>query len=171
MTEKSTNRTYSPLQMKRVLIALDYDPTAQKVAETGYSLAKTMNAEVTLLHVIADAVYYTSREYSPIMGFNGFNDISTLPYINVEALKDAAEKFLAETKKHLHDPGIKTTVREGDDASTILATASNIKADLIVMGSHSQRWLEKILIGSVTEEVLEKTHVPLFIVPTKEDKK
>jgi len=32
--------------MKKVMIALDYDPTAQKIAEAGYSLAKEMGAEV-----------------------------------------------------------------------------------------------------------------------------
>jgi nucleotide-binding universal stress UspA family protein len=39
-----------------------------------------------------------------------------------------------------------------------------------VMGSHSQKWLESILLGSVTEEVLRKTNIPLFIVPTKKQK-
>ena len=57
--------------MKKVLIALDYDPTAQKVAETGNLLAGSMNAEVILLHVISDPVYYSSMDYSPIMGFSG----------------------------------------------------------------------------------------------------
>jgi nucleotide-binding universal stress UspA family protein len=47
-------------KLKKVLIALDYDPTAQKVAETGYSLAKAMGAEVILLHAISDPVYYSS---------------------------------------------------------------------------------------------------------------
>jgi nucleotide-binding universal stress UspA family protein len=35
------------------------------------------------------------------------------------------------------------------------------------MGSHSRKWLEKILMGSVTEEVLHKSSIPLFIIPTK----
>ena len=35
------------------------------------------------------------------------------------------------------------------------------------MGSHSRKWLENIVMGSVTEEVLRKTTVPMFIVPTK----
>ena len=37
--------------MKKILIALDYNPTAQKVAEVGFSMAKSMNAKVLLLHV------------------------------------------------------------------------------------------------------------------------
>jgi len=49
----------------------------------------------------------------------------------------------------------------------ILQTSDEIKADCIVMGSHSQKWLENILIGSVAEEVLRKTTIPLFVVPTK----
>ena len=40
--------------MKKVLIALDYDKTSKKVAAAGYTMAKAMNAEVILLHVISD---------------------------------------------------------------------------------------------------------------------
>ncbi len=170
MVRKTGESGFQRVSMKNVLIALDYDPTAQKVAETGYSLAKSMGAEVTLMHVVADAIYYTSREYSPIMGFTGFNDIGSLPYINIEALKAAAGHFLDETRNHLTDPDIKTKVGEGDDATAILDVAAEIGADMIIMGSHSHRWLEKILVGSVTEEVLEKTTIPLFIIPTREKK-
>lgn len=40
--------------MKKVLIALDYDPSSIIVAKKGYSLAKSMGAEITLMHVIYD---------------------------------------------------------------------------------------------------------------------
>jgi nucleotide-binding universal stress UspA family protein len=39
--------------------------------------------------------------------------------------------------------------------------------DFIVMGSHSLKWLENLVIGSVTEKVLHYTTIPVFIVPTK----
>jgi len=42
-----------------------------------------------------------------------------------------------------------------------------LNADIIVMGSHSRKWLESIIMGSETEVVLKKTVIPLFIVPTK----
>jgi len=57
--------------MKKVLIALDLDPTAQKVAEIGYTFAKTMEAEVILVHVMVDSMYYSSIENFPIMGYTG----------------------------------------------------------------------------------------------------
>jgi nucleotide-binding universal stress UspA family protein len=50
--------------MKKILIALDYNPSAQKVAETGYTLAKAMNVKAILLHVISDITYYSSLNYA-----------------------------------------------------------------------------------------------------------
>jgi nucleotide-binding universal stress UspA family protein len=156
--------------MKKVLIALDYDPTAQKVAEAGASLAKSMNAEVIMLHVISDPVYYSSGEYSPIMGFTGFMEMGPVQSINNDMLKNASLQYLNKSKQHLGDETIQTLVKEGDFAESILDTAKEINADIIVMGSHSRKWLENIIMGSVTEKVLNHTSIPLFIIPTGQKK-
>jgi nucleotide-binding universal stress UspA family protein len=154
-------------QIKHVLIAVDYDPTAQKVAEQGFSLAKSMGAEVTLLHVITDSTYYTSTEFSPILGIGGYIETARIQLDTVDGLRNAAQHFLDKTKLHLEDTNIHTVVNEGDIADTILETAKELKADIIVLGSHSQKWLENILVGSVTEEVLKQTRIPLFLIPTR----
>ncbi len=154
-------------KMKKVLIALDYDPTAQKVAETGFSLAKTMGAEVILLHVISDPVYYSSTEYSPIMGFTGYMDMSPLQLDSVDGLIKASQHYLDKSKQHLGDQTIQTLVKEGDFAEAILKAATEFHVDIIVLGSHGRKWLEKIVMGSVTEKVLNHTSIPLFIIPTK----
>ena len=156
--------------MKKVMIALDYNPTAQKIAETGYALAKAMGAEVILMHVITDPVYYSSSEFSPIMGYTGYLDTSPFPLDGINELKKAAEHFLDKTRHHLGDTSITTQFAEGDFAEAILKTAKTLHADIIVMGSHSKRWLENIIMGSVTEEVLNNTSIPLFIIPTKKRK-
>ena len=153
--------------MKKILIALDYDPTAQKVAEQGYSLAKTMGAEVILMHVVTDPSYYTSTEYSPIMGFGGYMDVAQLYPVPTDGLKLASQHYLEKTKHHLKDDTIQTTVREGDIADSILKTAKEVHADIIVMGSHSRKWLENIVLGSVAKDVLNNTKIPLYIIPTK----
>ena len=153
--------------MKKVLIALDYDPTAQKIAEQGYSLAKTMEAEVLLMHVVTDPVYYTSTEYSPIMGFGGYMDVAQFQPGTIEGLKSASKHYLDKTKLHLGDEAIQTSVKEGDVADSILKAAKEYHADIIVLGSHSRRWLENIVIGSVAGEVLNNSEIPLFIIPTK----
>jgi len=153
--------------MKNILIALDYDPTAQKVAELGFSLAGNKDAAITLLHVIADPSYYASTVYDPIMGFGGYMNMDLMrPHI-MDELKKTSLEFLEKSKHHLGDDAIKTMVREGSVAATILDVAKEINADTIVMGSHSRRWLENIVMGSITEYVLHRTAIPLFIIPTK----
>jgi nucleotide-binding universal stress UspA family protein len=153
--------------MKKVLIALDYNPTAQRVAEIGFSFARAMKAKVVLLHVVSDQVYYASTEYSPIMGFTGFMDTSQLQLNTIDALKKASLHFLDKAKSHLGDKTIETIVGEGDFAESILSAAKVTHSDVIVMGSHSRKWLENIVMGSVTEKVLHNTFLPMFIIPTK----
>ena len=157
-------------KMKKVLVALDYDPTAQKVAEQGFLWAKSMKAQVILLHVIADAAYYSSLEYSPITGFAGYMDMSTNHLDSIDGLKRASQQYLDKSKHHLGDKTIQTVIKEGDFAPSILKTAKELHADVIVMGSHSRNWLENIVMGSVTEKVLHGTSVPLLIIPIKKNK-
>src|SRR5450759_140215 len=149
------------IKMKRVLIALDYDPTAQKVAEVGFTMARSMNAEVILLHVITDPVFYSTAGYSPVMGFTGYMDMAPVQFESIDGLKNASLQFLEKSKHHLGDKTIRTLVKEGDFADAILETAQELKAEIIVVGSHSRKWLENIVMGSVTEKVLHNTSIQL----------
>jgi len=150
--------------MKKVLIAIDYDPSAEKVAEAGYAMAMAMGADIVLLHVIAEPTYYSSLEFSPIMGFTGFAD-PHIPEMVESELKKEALRFLDQSKEHLGDGPIKTIVAEGGFADTILKVAKDEGADIIVVGRHSRRGLGKLLMGSVAEKVLHHSEVPLFIIP------
>jgi len=158
------------VEMKRVLIALDMDPTAQQVAEVGYSLAKSMAADVFLLHVIVDGNFYSTGSF-PIMGYTGFIVSPVLFNKNTENARTESQKYLDSIKNHLGDDSLKTIVMEGNASDLILKTANDFNADLIVIGSHSRRWLEEVLMGSVTETVLHRSTIPLFIVPTQQSKK
>ncbi len=153
--------------MDNILIALDYNPTAQKVAELGFALAQNADTAVTLLHVIANVEYYASSVYDPIMGFGGYVNEGLMPPTYMQHLTESSTDYLNKTKLHLGRDNIKILVKEGDLADTILATAKEINADVIVMGSHSKRWLDNILVGSITEKVLRHSYIPLFIIPTK----
>lgn len=154
--------------MKKILIAVDYDPTAQKIAETGYAFAKSMGARVTLLHVTSDYVYYSSLDYSPILGYDSFSNLGVIQTNTIEELHNAAENYLETTKRHLGDETIETVVKDGDFGEVILETAEELNIDIIVMGTHGRRGLDKILMGSVAEKVLRNSSIPLFIIPTKE---
>ena len=100
-------------KMNKVLIALDYDPTAKKVAKSGYSIATSMGAEVILLHVIEDLTVYSLS----------YLNMGPLQLDSVVELKEASQQFLDKTKLFLGDLTIQTVVKEGDFADSIFQTA------------------------------------------------
>ena len=153
--------------MKKVLIALDYDPSAEKIAETGYQIASALNAEVILLHVIAEPAYYSSMEYSPIMGFSGFLDTydSGLSDVMKNDLRSQSQEFLNKSKSHLENDSIKTIILEGDFAESIVECCITEQAEIIVMGSHSRRGLDKLLMENVAEKVLQLSKIPVLVIP------
>ena len=144
-------------KIKKVLIAMDYDTTSKKVAEEGYSLAKSMNAEAILLHVISELpVYYSESNYTHEFKVDMMDD-----------LNKTTQAFLDKAKKHLGDEAVQTVLKEGEIADTILKTAKEMGVDIIVMGSHSRKWLETIILGSQAEDVLTNSRIPVLIVPIK----
>jgi nucleotide-binding universal stress UspA family protein len=143
--------------IKKVLIALDYDITSKKVAEEGYLLAQSMNAETILLHVISELpVYYSESNYNHEYKVDMLDD-----------LDKTTQVFLDKIKKHLNDDAVQTVLKEGEIADTILKTAKEMDVDIIVMGSHSRKWLESIILGSQAEDVLTNSLIPILIVPIK----
>jgi nucleotide-binding universal stress UspA family protein len=158
------------IKIKTVIIALDYTPAAQKIAEMGYSLAKAMEAKVVLLHILNNQNYYASTMYDPIMGFAGYIDYDAINPNFKDSLTQSSLDFLNKSKEHLSDKTIKVLVKDGDYSEMILQTANEMHADLIVLGTHKQDWFDKILVESTTEAVLANTNIPLFIIPTKSPK-
>lgn len=149
--------------MKQILIAIDYNPAAEKVAETGYALAKAMNAEVTIVHVIANPAYYAVG-YSPIMGYQGGYTEGTVAVYN--DIKKEAKDFLAAAVKHLGDPAIKTKALAGDIEDAILKYCKSRKVDLIVIGSHSHKGLGRLFVTDVAAHILKHSKIPMYIIPT-----
>ena len=149
--------------MKKIMIAIDYNPCAQKIAETGFEYARAMNAEICIVHAIADIAYY-SMEYSPIMGFEGFSPDSI--FKSMEEQENEAKRFLATVVNHLGDSTIETKVLDGKTSEAILGFAKEWNADLVVMGAQSHNGFEKIIMGDVVARVLKHTEIPILIVPT-----
>ncbi len=149
--------------MKKVLITLDYNPNSEKVVNMGYELAKLMQAEVCLMHVLSEVRYY-GMQYEPFMGYEGYS--FPVDYTIQEEFVKVAQDFLDKTVKHLGDNTVLTHLAEGDTANSILEYAEKWNADLIVMGTHSHGTLEKLFLGTVASTVLEHTKTPVYMVPT-----
>ncbi|MDD4972126.1 MAG: universal stress protein [Paludibacter sp.] len=148
-------------KIKRVLIALDYDSTTLNVAEVGFNMAKTMGAEVIMLHVIQDLVTYSLS----------YLKMGSLKLKSVSDLKVAAQDFMDKPKKSYRDNLIQNIVKQGDFAESLLQTAKAMAVDMIVIGSHSSMWLEEIVMGRITNEMLQQTRIPILIIPTNKSEK
>lgn len=162
--------------MEKVLIAIDYHPTSEKVAEEGHKLAKQLGAQTCLIHVRAESSYYDTS-YGNFFGLEGYGmtadpalatnpALTTDPSLSSE-IKNTTDDFLASAAKHLNDPSVGTHMAEGNTDTAILSYADEWQADMIVMGTHSRSGLEKILMGNVAAKVLEKTKVPMYMVPVE----
>ena len=82
--------------MKKVLIALDYNPTAKKVAEAGYDMAKAMGAEITLLHVMVSPGMYASAYAS--MGAWQIDTVGTFEALKI--IENGSRNLLEKAKHH-----------------------------------------------------------------------
>lgn len=150
--------------MKNILIPLDYHPTSEKIAEAGSELAHQMNAKIHLVHVLADLHYYNVN-YPAFFGYD-FNSLGAHSFNTIDQALNQAEEFLEKASEKL-DADVETAVLQGDTANSILEYAKSESIDLIVMGTHSRSVFEKVFIGSVAANVLERTEIPVYMVPVK----
>ena len=152
--------------MKKILIALDYSPLAQQVAEQGHALALALGAKASILHVIDDAYNYSATVYDPIMGFAGFSQRDYDTTIQIDTIEEEAMVYLHKTKLYLKDTTLETLLIKGSIADTIMETAKNISADCIVMGTNSRSGIAEFFLGSTAHTLIQRSHIPLFIIPS-----
>lgn len=151
--------------MKKICIALDTSPSAEKIAKIGYSYVEALKAEIILVHVVNDAAYY-ALDYDPIMGYDGFLIRSSIQMI--DDLQKEAKKFLETTAKYLGEPDLQVKVLEGDAHNAILEFTKEWGADLLVLGTHSQSRMENLLLGNIAAKIVRHSEIPLLVIPTKE---
>jgi len=146
-----------PTKIKKVLIVLDSDPTAMKVAEVGIMMAKSMNAEVILMCVIINLVTYSLV----VLKTNSFQ------VDNIKEIKKIIIGFLDKSDIKNGDNKNQAIVKQGDFAVSLINAANEMSAEIIIMGSQNSKWLEEIVMGRITNDELQLSKIPILIIPTK----
>lgn len=157
--------------MKKVLITLDYDPSPHKVAETGFSIAKTLGLGITLQHITTDEIYFKLLDIVTIMGISSQRKTSDdLQKMGVE-LKELSVQFLNKSKLHLGDANVHTLLKDSDNNESVLELAKEIEADviIIIMALRSRKWLKNKTLESATENISLNSSVPVLIIPTHKE--
>jgi nucleotide-binding universal stress UspA family protein len=141
---------------KHILIPVDGSPTARQAIDKALAIAEAFKSAVTLIYVIDP---YAFTGVGTDFSYGQAEYLSAATAEADEAIKSAKQIFEAH--------GIVATgsVVEGHSVyQAILDTAESVNADLVVMGSHGRRGLEKLVLGSVTAQVLSHAHLSVLVV-------
>lgn len=143
-------------KFSKILVAIDGSEMSMKAAEYGITMAKKDNANLVAVSVIytpASTFTYTKQAW-----FDEF-----LKKANVEA----AEWF-NKIKKNAAENGVQITTKTVEELYSIPAAivkyAENENADLIIMGSTGKTGFKRLLLGSVANDVVTHSPIPVMII-------
>jgi nucleotide-binding universal stress UspA family protein len=141
-------------RFKEILVPIDFSDHSIAAIEEAVELAKVFDSKLHLLHCYQMQPGAISP-YGVALPSNYFTDI-----------RAAADKQLAEWQRRYVPAGIPvdTKVMSQVPSQSIVKTAGEIKADLIVMGTRGLTGLKHVLIGSVTERTIRFAPCPVLTV-------
>lgn len=143
----------------KLLVAVDLSQTTEKVLSTAAEVAARLSAQVWLLHVAVPDPDFVGLEMGP----------QTVRDATAKDLRDE-HRLIQELAQRLRQSGVDVTALlvQGGTVETILAEASKLNVDMLIMGSHGRSAMQRLLVGSVSEGVLRKSSWPVLVVPTHE---
>jgi nucleotide-binding universal stress UspA family protein len=141
---------------RQILVPVDGSQTALAALRHAVEVARAFQAELFVVHVI---------DIYPFLGVGADSAVGQAEYLS--AANANAEGALRAAVDIVEAAGVacESATVEGHAAEEgILQAAGTSGADLIVMGSHGRRGIEKLLLGSVTQRVLQNARVPVMVV-------
>lgn len=141
----------------RILVPVDGSGPSLKGLEEALKLAKALRAKVKLVHVVNELIFDPSL--SPAVYYERV----------IEGLRETGKKTLgsAQTIARNAQADVEAELIEtiGARASdVIIGAAKRWNADLIVMGTHGRRGLQRLALGSDAEMMLRTAPVPVLMV-------
>ena len=146
------------MSYRRILVPVDGSPTSAKGLKEAIRLARESRAKLRLLYVVEEYAAFAAPELGANAG----------PLL--DALKVAGRKALARVERAARAAGARpeTALLEdfgGRVADAIVKQAKRWRADLIVMGTHGRRGMQRVLLGSDADLVVRYSPVPVLLVP------
>jgi nucleotide-binding universal stress UspA family protein len=151
MAHALTSRMVS---IKKILVPIDLGETSNHALDYAIDLAKALGASVTVAHSYVIPVY-------------AFPDGAIISSPELAAkLSDAAQKNLDAAVNARKERGVEITsiLTNGVPSDEVTRLAQELRADLIVMGTHGRRGLPRALLGSVAETVIRTSSIPVLAI-------
>jgi universal stress protein A len=142
--------------IKRILVPTDFDICSTSTVRYAAELAEKFGSELVLLNVVQDLALAMPDAVMP----------TPVPAPVITQLIDAAKTGLANlvTSENLSRFNPKLEVRVGSPAGEIVATANDLKADLVCIGTHGRGGIAHFLLGSVAEKVVRQAPCPVLTI-------
>lgn len=143
------------MSYNKILIAVDSSEFSMAAAKKGLELAHQLNAKAALVFVVDKS-----------KGL-GNVDAGIMPEDAMLVLKKEAEQTLDQLATMFNDKEVMKFMPEGHPFEDIIETAKTWEADIIVIGTHGRTGLKHLLMGSVAEQIIRHSKVPVMVVPQK----
>ena len=150
--------------MKKILVPTDFSKPAMIATEVAADIAKKANAELTLLHVVEEAVGNSLNVEGQVTADGRWEErLFTMKLI---------EKAKKQLTKLVEDPRfegvrVKQELRIGSPYHGMNTIITERKVDLVVMGTAGHSELEQMIIGSNTEKIVRRSHCPVLTMHSK----
>jgi nucleotide-binding universal stress UspA family protein len=147
-------------EIKRVVTPVDFSDNSKLIAESSAYMAGKFGASMSLVFIV--------QNFEDYSGF--FVPQMTLPTLEGELIESAEVKmasFCSEMVEFCDKAGVNELTYKvfmGDVGEKIVEYAGEIEADLIVMGTHGYKGLEKIMFGSVADKVVRAASCPVLTI-------
>jgi universal stress protein A len=138
---------------KNILVPTDFSEGADAAANYAFELAAKLGAKVHLLHAYM----------IPVFPEDG--GVMRQLMAETHSLSEKSLKEIADKHKNAGTSGTVLT-KVGDPRDQILQSALELKADLIVMGTHGRRGIKRMFMGSVAESVVRTAPCAVLVVPS-----
>lgn len=160
------------MDIRKILIGTDNSIHAEHAAGYGFNLARTLNAAVGLVHIM-EPVVLPPTGTDTMMGLSTMGspiDEIVTPELQ-QVQEDTHNRILKDTIAHFGQGlEISEFTNFGNTAEGIMQCAAEFGADLIVIGTHSRTGLERFFMGSVAENVIRDSAIPVLVVPMKDNR-
>lgn len=139
--------------MDKILVSLDGSESSMKALEQAAEIASKFSSTLILLHVVSnvvDSAYLALNDYKQAID---------------QAFEDTGKKILEEASESVdRNIKVKTILEHGDPGKLIMDTAKKEGVDLLVMGNRGLTPISRVMLGSVSNKVLNNTKCSVLIV-------
>lgn len=147
-----------PPAVRKVLLATDLSATSVPATNEAFAMAGRLHAELLIVSVIDPAsLRLPGGRY----------------WVRMDQVRDHRQSAAQELVQRGGREGVRVRflIWEGEPAEAIVDAASAEDADIIVLGSHGRGPIGRLLLGSVSQQVVRHSRVPVVVVPQDKGKR